>query len=132
MPFESVTLTVSVFVPADVPAYRAEFKAGQAVDIYNEEEMKAKGYWYKSNDDKILWTDDWGVRNLASGFSMAKFSGEPVFQIDEDEDGVVTLIVPGSMIDVEEAGDYYNLQGVKVSHPTKGIYVKNGKKVVIK
>ena len=121
-----------IVVPADVPAYRAEFKAGQAVDLYNEDEMKAKGYWYKSNDDKILWTDDWGVRNLASGFSMAKFSGEPVFQIDEEEDGVVTLIVPGSMIDVEEAGDYYNLQGVKVSHPTKGIYVKNGKKVVIK
>lgn len=120
-----------IVVPAD-DAYWEEFKAGQADELYDEEEMKAKGYWYKSNDDMILWTDDWGVRNLASGFSMAKFSGEPVFQIDEEEDGVVTLIVPGSMIDVEEAGDYYNLQGVKVSHPTKGIYVKNGKKVVIK
>ena len=29
-------------------------------------------------------------------------------------------------------GLWYNLQGVQISHPTKGIYVHNGKKVVIK
>ena len=29
-------------------------------------------------------------------------------------------------------GDWYNLQGVKVSTPQKGIYIHNGKKVVIK
>ena len=29
-------------------------------------------------------------------------------------------------------GLWYNLQGTKVSHPTKGIYIHNGKKVVIK
>lgn len=29
-------------------------------------------------------------------------------------------------------GAYYNLQGVKVVHPTKGIYIHNGKKVLVK
>ena len=29
-------------------------------------------------------------------------------------------------------GITYNLQGVRVNNPTKGIYIQNGKKVVIK
>ena len=31
-----------------------------------------------------------------------------------------------------EDGVYYNLSGVRVDHPTKGVYILNGKKVVIK
>lgn len=27
---------------------------------------------------------------------------------------------------------YYNLQGVRVAQPTKGVYINNGKKVVVK
>ena len=37
--------------------------------------------------------------------------------------------------DVETANDkdvFYNLQGVKVKQPVKGVYVRNGKKVAIK
>ena len=29
-------------------------------------------------------------------------------------------------------GVKYTLQGVKVEHPTKGVYIRNGKKVVVK
>lgn len=32
----------------------------------------------------------------------------------------------------DDSGDFYNLQGQKVSKPSKGIYIKNGKKVVVK
>lgn len=60
----------------------------------------------------------------------ASFPGEVLF--DEFEDGTATMIIPGSMIDIEEAGDFYTLQGVKVANPSKGIYIKNGKKVVVK
>ena len=31
-----------------------------------------------------------------------------------------------------EDGKWYNLQGIEVALPTKGIYIRNGKKVVIK
>ena len=31
-----------------------------------------------------------------------------------------------------EDGTVYNLNGQKVNHPTRGIYIVNGKKVVIK
>ena len=33
---------------------------------------------------------------------------------------------------IEEQHEIYNLQGHRVTHPTKGIYIVNGKKVVIK
>lgn len=37
-------------------------------------------------------------------------------------------------VTVGKKGDdaYYNLQGVRVAHPTRGIYIHNGKKVIIK
>ena len=34
--------------------------------------------------------------------------------------------------DLKEEGRYYNLQGQPVAHPTKGIYIHNGKKVIVK
>lgn len=36
--------------------------------------------------------------------------------------------------EVQESGDnsYYNLQGMRVEHPTKGIYIHKGKKIVIR
>ena len=32
----------------------------------------------------------------------------------------------------EVRGDFFDLQGRKVANPTKGLYIVNGKKVVIK
>lgn len=34
--------------------------------------------------------------------------------------------------DVTLGGSYYNLQGVRVDRPTKGVYIQNGRKVVVK
>ena len=36
--------------------------------------------------------------------------------------------------EVQESGDnsYYNLQGMRVEHPTKGIYIHKGKKIIIR
>lgn len=53
----------------------------------------------------------------------------------EDENTATDIDEP--IVDVNEAEGnqkavYYNLNGVKVENPTKGIYVRNGKKVVIK
>ena len=50
---------------------------------------------------------------------------------DDLENGGVTEIKD---VNVEKTADnaYYNLQGIKVDHPVKGIYIHNGKKIVIK
>ena len=34
--------------------------------------------------------------------------------------------------DVTLGGSYYNLQGVRVDRPTKGVYIQNGRKVIVK
>lgn len=131
-----------IIVPADVTtttygnntvrSYRVEYTSQsteQNPQIYSEDEMKSKGYWYKTATASIEWTDDWGVRN--SSLVTAKFEGEPIIEFEE-MGGVATLVVPASMVEQEDADSYYTLQGVKVSNPSKGVYIKNGKKVIVK
>ena len=72
----------------------------------------------------LTWEDisDWGVRSVPSNAKMM-FFGEP-----ED----ATLVIPGTAVTSED-GAFYTLQGVRVEDPTQaGIYIKGGKKVVIK
>lgn len=94
----------------------------------------ASGSW-KTTD--AYWTvanwydkDMFGKRDDDHEPAHAKFAGEVEF--DEFEDGTATLILPASMVDVEKDESFYTLQGIKVANPSKGIYIKNGKKVVIK
>ncbi len=50
------------------------------------------------------------------------------------ESGDVYTGIHQTAVDNSTPGDdtYYNLQGMKVEHPTTGIYIKNGKKVLVK
>lgn len=55
----------------------------------------------------------------------------------DDEDETSTTDIDSPIVDINEKQDaakavYYNLNGMKVEHPTSGIYVRNGKKVIIK
>lgn len=45
-----------------------------------------------------------------------------------------TTGIQGVSVSESAAGDgaYYNLNGMKVSHPQKGIYIRNGKKIVVR
>lgn len=73
--------------------------------------------------NQAVSTGNWGQRGDL-GVLEAKFVGE----IEEDEVTGISYV----NIEVEEDGDYYNLHGVKVAQPQKGVYIKNGKKVVVK
>ena len=93
--------------------------------IWNDEgtaRIAEEGYWDKAN-----WEQDWGVRG--SDVQFAKFVGEPI--IEENEDGSATLIISAEDTN-SDSSPYYTLQGIKVNNPAKGVYVKNGKKVIIK
>ena len=69
-------------------------------------------------------TGNWGQRNSNIGVLQSKIAGETE---EDDVTGISNVSV-----DVEEDGDYYTLQGVKVAQPQKGVYIQNGKKVIIK
>ena len=53
---------------------------------------------------------------------------KPSFITFEETTGISNAAVETT----EDDGTYYNLQGVRVMNPQKGIYIKNGKKVVVK
>ena len=67
--------------------------------------------------------DGWGVRD--SKFDSPKalqYLGEL-----EDTDGVVKLVIPENKM-----GEVFSISGMKVTNPSKGIYIQNGKKIIIK
>lgn len=51
---------------------------------------------------------------------------------DDEEEGGVTEIKNVETVKPHHDNAYYTLQGIKVLNPTKGIYIHNGKKIVIK
>ena len=68
---------------------------------------------------------DWGEKPRTLPSFLAKSFGEPF----EDEYGTTSI----SNVKSENTDDaIYNLQGVKVANPVKGVYVKAGKKIIIK
>ena len=52
--------------------------------------------------------------------------------IYDDEEDYTTGIRSAAITSDQEPGVYYNLQGQRVDTPKKGLYIKNGKKVVVK
>ena len=76
-----------------------------------------------------------GTRSAGSGKSQIAFQesdeviGIPLFRgIGGDEDGTTNLTPALS----KGEGEWYTLQGQRVAKPGKGLYIRNGKKVVIK
>jgi hypothetical protein len=72
-----------------------------------------------------------GVENTTTN---AKISVLYMFDdINEDNFGIATAIKNAINKEMSESNSYYTLQGVKVSKPTKkGVYISNGKKVLVK
>ena len=106
--------------------YKDEYETGKGWVVWDEE---TSPYWKNAE-----WTDldMFGVRDSIEEQAPAKgiFDGE-VEIIENLEEGVATMIIRADTEDSDE-GDYYTLQGVKVNHPSKGVYIVNGKKVVVK
>ena len=57
-------------------------------------------------------------------------SSAPNFVIDGETTGIAHISADGQM-NLEE-GAFYNLNGQRVANPTKGLYIVNGKKVIVK
>ena len=111
----------------DVEFYRTEY-FNKDLRVYTEGELQAEQLWYLDDQGtKLEWEKNWGVRQLASGFTMAKFMGEI-----EDEDWMISLGLSNVEAKEAKSGDIYNLQGMKVVQPTKGVYIQNGKKYIVK
>ena len=100
--------------------------ANEFVDLDSHWEPKSKGKCvvkftaYKGEIDEEISDSEWQAYNLIEGPSVT-----------------VNFLngVPSSISNIENKdvdNNYYDLAGRKVAKPTKGIYVKNNKKVVVK
>lgn len=101
-------------------------KANEIVDLESHWEPKSKGKCvvkftaYQGVVDEEIYDSQWQAYNLVEGPSVT-----------------VNFLngVPSSISNIENKdvdNNYYDLAGRKVAKPTKGIYVKNNKKVVVK
>lgn len=101
-------------------------KANKIMDIESHWEPKSKGKCvvkftaYQGVVDEEISDSEWQAYNLVEGPSVT-----------------VNFLngVPSSISNIENKdvdNNYYDLAGRKVAKPTKGIYVKNNKKVVVK
>ncbi|MBR1557733.1 MAG: hypothetical protein IJ647_08250 [Prevotella sp.] len=80
--------------------------------------------FYKNNKDFTL--------SANSAYLPTDFDGSsaPVFLLFSGSETTGINAVQGSQSKAN--GDYYNLNGQRVAQPTKGLYIVNGKKVVVK
>ena len=82
----------------------------------------SKDILYIGADGKLYYPDADVTLGAFRGFFEVMFGGD---------DG--TTAIDNSQLTIDNsAGNIYDLQGRKVLHPTKGLYIVNGKKVVIK
>lgn len=101
-------------------------KANEIVDIESHWEPKSKGKCV------VKFTAYQGVVDEENSDSETKF-----YNLVEGPSVTVNFLngVPSSISNIENKdvdNNYYDLAGRKVAKPTKGIYVKNNKKVVVK
>lgn len=101
-------------------------KANEIVDIDSHWEPKSKGKCV------VKFTAYQGVVDEDNSDTVTKF-----YNLVEGPSVTVNFLngVPSSISNIENKdvdNNYYDLAGRKVAKPTKGIYVKNNKKVVVK
>ncbi len=115
----------------NMKAYQVEYSINDGKPQLPGSGEGHSGLWGEDFVPNIIWEDpsNWGVRPSDLGV-LVKYVGEPII---EDEDGHATMII-GPVQDNEVKDPYYyTIQGVKIAKPTvPGIYIHNGKKVVIK
>jgi len=127
------TASAEVAIPVAATA-GFDVTANKLVGVTASETLDAKGGYvlmtspslafYQNNNDFTL--------SANSAYLPAGFDGTsaPVFLLFSGSEATGINAVQGSQSKAN--GEYYNLNGQRVDQPTKGLYIVNGKKVVVK
>ena len=123
--------TVSIVVSsnaADNVTVATEFKGTLTAKTFTADDMQAADH-YVLNGKNFVWVKNAGT--LAAGkcwIELAKSAGASRLSIVFGEStGIAGVSVEGA----EHTG-WYDLSGRRVAKPAKGVYVKDGKKIVVK
>lgn len=122
---------VDIKVPASTPPTQT-VGYWNFVGTYSSTSVPTDSYYFKDND---LWkAGGSGTTNMKPFRAYLTYTGvgtpAPNFVIDGDVTGIAHISADGQM-NLEE-GAIYNLNGQRISQPTKGLYIVNGKKIIMK
>ena len=95
--------------------------------------MQAADHYVLSNGHDFVWVKDAGT--LAAGkcwIELVPSSPAHARALSIVFEGTTTGINAVSSSADKMDGEWYDLSGRRVAQPAKGIYVKNGKKVIVK
>ena len=126
--FIGCTNLTTITIPSSVTSIGWAIFAGcdslKNVYCYAEKVPSARGFWFIAiSEHATLHVPENALEAYKSDASWGHFPS--IVALTEEEMGVEQSVI-------EEQHEIYNLQGHRVTHPTKGIYIVNGKKVVIK
>ena len=117
VPTNILKATTAVSTDLSAGTYRLGYKSTNGVGFYNYASATAPaGIVY-------IWKTD--VNGPAPGFVDFEIG-------DDNTEGETTGIDEVRGQKEEVRGEFYNLNGQRVAQPTKGLYIVNGKKVIIK
>ena len=120
---------------ADNVDYDSEHFKGTLVDkTFTDEDMEEADHYVLSGGHDFVWVKDAGT--LSAGKCWIELTQSPnnaralsiVFEGELTPTGISTVKTTVDKMD----GEWYDLSGRRVAQPAKGIYVKNGKKVIVK
>ena len=118
---------------ADNVDYDSEHFKGTLVDkTFTDEDMEEADHYVLTNGSNFVWVKDAGT--LAAGKCWIQLEKSPAnaralsIVFEGETTGISTV---KTTVDTKDAA-VYDLQGRRVMQPTKGLFIVNGKKVVIK
>ena len=119
---------------ADNVDYDSDHFKGTLVDkTFTDEDMQAADHYVLSGGSSFVWVKDAGT--LSAGkcwIELVPASDAHARTLNIVHEDETTGINAVSSAAAKMDGEWYSLDGRRVAQPTKGIYVKNGRKVVVK
>ena len=109
---------------------------GEAITIEETDGDMTNYYMKDGTFVKVNSTANIGTNRCYLQLPTSVFAGTRTIGIvyDDEDDGTTGIksVDQGQRTMGKAADGWYNLQGQRVENPTKGIYIKNGKKVIVR
>ena len=118
---------------ADNVQYDSEHFKGTLVDkTFTDEDMEEADHYVLSGGSSFVWVKDAGVLSAGKCWIELPKSANNARALSIVFEGETTGINAVSSSADKTDGEWYDLSGRRVAQPTKGLFIVNGKKVVVK
>lgn len=89
--------------------------------------IEGNGLNYILQDGKFVKANAGALRVGKAYLRLDAALAREIIEIDDVVTGIISAGGEASIVD-----EYYDLQGRRVEYPAKGLYIKNGKKIIVK